>query len=131
MKTLIMISSLLLLVSCHSLDDNATTLLNTPVGEVKLTVSGETFTINFGYDDYIKEHIEYADAHLETFTQLKTRDDLINLYKNTPCSFYPGYSSMFDTRESFFCKNRIYAGSGMFQRTLRFSNEERGVATGS
>jgi hypothetical protein len=83
--------------------DDLFPLLNTPDGEVKLTVSGETFTVNFRYDDNIKEHIEAAVLS-ETFTNLKTRDDLIDFYKNRSSYFLPGSSSMKDNNENVYVK---------------------------
>jgi hypothetical protein len=101
MKTLIIISSFVfLLVSCQSSDDNAKTLLN----KIELTISNETFTVDFGYDGRIKE---YMDMNIlqDEIAKLKTREDLINRYKSLRPGFLPGYSSMWpDTGEFLFVK---------------------------
>lgn len=104
MKTVAVISLfLLLLTSCHSSDDNTKVLLNNPDREIKSTESDETFTVDFGYDASIKQHIDY-NVLPETFAKLKTRDDLIDFYKSSRPVFLPGYSSMTDNNESVFVK---------------------------
>jgi len=104
MKIDIIISSfLLVMVSCHSSIDDSPLLLNKPVEEVKLTVSEETFTVDFSFDSNIKERLE-ANVFPETFAKLKTRNDLINYYKTLTPLFQKSYSSMIDNNENVFVK---------------------------
>jgi len=97
MKTFnITVSFMLLMVSCQSpSDEGGTTLLNAPVSEVKLSVENETFTVDFRIKPQSCLHFYMGQNILpDVFEKMKTRDDLIDLYKNSLPAFLPGYSSV-------------------------------------
>lgn len=101
MKTLIInVFSMLLLMSCHSSDDN-TTLLNVPVDEVILTVANETFTVNFNFSAENEQHMSYYDLS-KPFAEINTKDDLIDCYKTSRTPFQHGASSYISGGDAIF-----------------------------
>ena len=105
MKILILIASFMfLMASCNSSDEERTTLLNTPTGNVKLTLPNEEFTVDFTFG---ASCIAYTNGEIlkDVFSELKTRDDLIDYYKTLRPAFLPIYSSMWpDNREYIFVR---------------------------
>ena len=94
----------------NTAEEEETTLLNVPVDKVNLTVGNETFTVDFRIDDFCQwyyfYYMDYEKIKIEPpkLAELKTRDDLINLYKTFKPFFQPGYSSMMDWVEMFFVR---------------------------
>ena len=115
MKSLILIFSLMLfLISCHSSDSDKTTfLLDTPTGEVDVTVSDKKFTIDFNRDAACTQNVNY-DVWPDEFAKLKTRDDLIAFYRSLTSRYQPGYSSMSDNNESVFARSEYMLAQECF-----------------
>jgi hypothetical protein len=95
MKTLKIICSLMLLMSsCHSSSDETITLLNKPIEKVTISVSNETFTVDFKINASCKQDYMDQDILTSVFAKLKTRNDLLSFYRTLKPNFSPGYSSL-------------------------------------
>ena len=104
MKTIInvMCFCVFLFVSCNSsLDVKETKLLNTPVDKVNFTIENYSFEIDFRFDDDCSQNFSNWDLS-ERLDQIKTRDDLFNIYKNSKSPYQHGASSSVSSNESFF-----------------------------
>jgi len=104
MKSIVyMFSLMMLMASCNSSNED-TTFINAPIEEVKLIVQNETFTVDFRFD-FVCNELAIFEALSDEFAKLKTKDDLINFYKNCKPIYLPSYSSMWpDNGERIFAR---------------------------
>jgi len=97
MKTYIIVIFMLLMASCHY-SDNELTRTN---GTVTLTVVNETFKVDFRFCVNCRKDMSNWDLS-GPFAGMKTRDDLLNLYKTKHVPIQMGYSSFNTGSESVF-----------------------------
>ena len=88
----------LFVISCNSPTDGE--FSNSPTDEVNVS-EDTTYTVDFRCD--FCESLMFEVLPNE-FSELKTRNDLINYYKNLRPSFLPSYSSMTDINQLVFAR---------------------------
>ena len=95
---------ILFMTSCRHSDETIPeeepTLLNEPTNEVTLTVGDKTFTVDFRINDWCMSSMKHT---FEPMEQLKTRDDLINLFKSISPHYMlnPGVVTDVNERQSY------------------------------
>jgi len=112
MKTYILFLSgflMIFMTSCrHSsekepLPEEEITLLNEPTDVVTVTMGDKTFTVDFRINECCLDYIEYTFQPME---QLKTREDLIHLFKSISPHYMlnPGIETDVNDRQSYALK---------------------------